>query len=196
MSPRISAAQPPCGSEIQAALDKIMPPGVPPLLLFTTLARNPRVFGRFMAGGLLDKGSISLREREIMIDRTTARCGSEYEWGVHATFFAERAGLKAEHLAAIVQGKADDAVWDAREQLIVRTADELHETSSISDGLWHELNGAFSDEQILELIVLGGFYHTVSYVANALRLPPENYAARFPSERQPANATQQKATGR
>ena len=39
---------------------------------------------------------------------------------------------------------------------------------------------AFSVAQLLELIALVGFYHTVSFLANGLRLPPERYAAPFP----------------
>jgi alkylhydroperoxidase family enzyme len=182
MTARIAPAQPPYAPEIKTALDKIMPPGVPPLVLFTTLARNPRVFARFMAGGLLDKGWISLREREIMIDRTTALCGSEYEWGVHVAFFAEKAELGSDHVRATVHG-GGDAVWSKHEQLIVRLADELHKTNSVNDALWPELEAEFDDEQVLELIVLAGFYHTVSYLTNALRLPLENYGARFPADR-------------
>jgi hypothetical protein len=60
---------------VQAALTKIMPPGAPALALFTTLARNERVFSRVMAGGLLDRGSLTLRDRELVIDRTCWRCG-------------------------------------------------------------------------------------------------------------------------
>src|SRR5215469_7926469 len=96
--PRIVAAEAPYTPEVESALNRIMPLGVPPLVLFTTLARNPRVFQRFMAGGLLDKGSISLREREIVVNRATARCGSEYEWGVHIAFFAEAAGLSPKQI--------------------------------------------------------------------------------------------------
>ena len=178
---RIAPAQPPFRPEIQSALERIMPEGVAPLVLFTTLARNPRVFQRFMAGGLLDKGSISLREREIMIDRTTARCGSEYEWGVHVAFFAKRAELSPDQIRATEKGTTDDPVWSRRERLIIRLADALHETATIDDALWSGLREEFSDEQLLELIVLAGFYHTVSFLTNALRLPIESYAARFPS---------------
>ena len=180
MTARISPVAPPFAPEIKAALERIMPPGVPPLVLFTTLARNARVFQRFMAGGLLDKGSIGLREREIMIDRTTARCGSEYEWGVHVAFFAEKAQLTAAQVEATTTADASAQVWSTRDRLIVRLADELHETHTVSDALWAELAGAFEDEQILELIVLAGFYHTVSYLTNALRLPLEGFGARFP----------------
>ena len=90
MRPRIDPATSPYSSVIQAALDKVMPKGVPPLTLFTTMARDERLFTRFFSGGLIDKGHLPLRERELVIHRVTALCGSEYEWGVHAAFFASK----------------------------------------------------------------------------------------------------------
>jgi alkylhydroperoxidase family enzyme len=178
--PRIAPLEPPFPSDTQKAFDAIMPPGTPPLVLFTTLARNPRVFERFRAGSLLDKGSISLREREIVIDRTTARCGSEYEWGVHVAFFAERAELNSDQVRATAHGGADDTAWTLREALLIRLVDALHDDAQVDDELWTRLAAEFSDAQLLELVVLIGFYHTVSFVTNALRLPLESYAARFP----------------
>jgi len=179
MPARIAPETPPFSKEIDEALARIMPPGTPPLVLFTTLARNPRVFQRVLAGGLLDKGSISLRERELVIDRTTARCGSEYEWGVHIAFFAERAELTPAEISAIVNGTPNDPIWNAREGLILRLVDSLHETSTVGDALWAALKAEFSDEQLIELVVLTGFYHTISFVTNALAIPLEQSAARF-----------------
>lgn len=181
MVARIPAAEPPFPSEIEAALARIMPPGAPPLVLFTTLARNPRVFQRFMAGGLLDKGTITLREREVVINRTTARCGSEYEWGVHIAIFADNAGLTSAQIRATVHGDAHDPVWSPSEALLIRLVDSLHDWAQVPDTLWAELRAAFREEQLIELIVLTGFYHMVSFVTNALRLPLEKDAARFPA---------------
>jgi hypothetical protein len=45
---------------------------------------------------LLDRGPVSRRHREIVIDRTCARCGCAYEWGVHVALFAQRVALTAE----------------------------------------------------------------------------------------------------
>jgi alkylhydroperoxidase/carboxymuconolactone decarboxylase family protein YurZ len=91
--PRIAPTDPPYPAEVQAEFDKLMR-GAPPLALFRTVARNPRVLQRMMAGSLLDRGSISLRSRELMILRVCARCGAEYEWGVHvATFLPRHSGL-------------------------------------------------------------------------------------------------------
>jgi alkylhydroperoxidase family enzyme len=179
-APRVAPVTPPYPAELQAVFDRIMPPGVPPLTLFTTLARVPRIYDRFRAGGLLDRGPVPLRHREIVIDRTCARCGCDYEWGVHVAFFGEKVALGPEQVRATARGTADDPAWTDEERLLIRLVDELHDTATISDPLWAALAAAFSVEQVLELIALVGFYHTVSFFANGLRLPPEPYATPFP----------------
>lgn len=177
---RIPAATPPYPEGVQEAMDRLMPPGVEPLVLFRTLARDGRLFARLMGAGLLDKGHLTLREREIAIARTCARCGSEYEWGVHAAFFAERVGFSEEQLRATVHGGPEDGAWTKREALIVRLMDELHETSTVSDVLFEALRRELTDMQLVELVMLAGAYHTVSYLTNGLQLPLEPFARRFP----------------
>jgi alkylhydroperoxidase family enzyme len=180
MTARMAPAQPPFPPEIQSAIDRIMPPGMPPLVLFTTLAREPRLFGKFFGGSLLDRGQLTLRQREIVIHRSTALCRSEYEWGVHATIFAARVGLDAAQLASTVTGGPDDACWSDDDRPLLRLCDALHRDCTIDDGLWRLLRQRFSEEALLELLMLAGFYRTVSYLTNALRLPLEAGAARFP----------------
>jgi alkylhydroperoxidase family enzyme len=180
MTARIAAAQPPYAADVQATFDRVMPPGVPPLTLFTTLARDTRLFERFQKGGLLDKGHLSLRQREIVIDRVTALSGSEYEWGVHIAFFAKRAGLDAAQQRSLVRGGADDPCWSPEERLLLRACDALHARCDLDDALWGNLRGAFSEEALMEILLLTGFYRTVSYLTNALRLPLESYSVRFP----------------
>jgi alkylhydroperoxidase family enzyme len=178
---RIAPASPPYESAIAAELDRIMPPGVEPLVLFRTMARSPRVFARMFAGGLLDKGPLALRQREIVIDRTTARLGCEYEWGVHIAFFAERVGLDAEQVAATVSGPADAACWSAPEQALIALVDDLVDRRAIGDASWATVRSHFDEAQILEAIALVGYYHTISFLCRGLELPLEPYAARFPT---------------
>jgi 4-carboxymuconolactone decarboxylase len=175
--PRVEPVAPPYPPELQAVFDKIMPPGVPPLSLFTTLARVPRIYDRFRAGSLLDRGPVSMRHREIVIDRTCARCGCAYEWGVHVAFFAERVALTPEQIRATAGSDAKDPAWSGDEPVLIRLVDELHDSANVSDQLWKELAAAFSIEQIFELIALVGFYHTVSFFANGMRLRAESFAA-------------------
>ena len=182
MTARIAPAERPYAADMEETLARLMPSGIAPLLLFRTVARDPRLFRRFMAGGLLDKGTLSLREREIAIDRTCARCGAEYEWGVHMALFGDRVGFGEAEQRAMLEPGAAAACWSPREKLIVRLVDQLHETSTIDGALWGELAAEFRDEQLIELIMLAGAYHMVSYLTNALRLPCESYAARFPAQ--------------
>src|SRR5271168_3816430 len=140
--PRVEPIAEPYPAELQAVFDKIMPAGVAPLGLFTTLARVPRVYERFRAGGLLDRGPVSMRHREIVIDRTCARCGCAYEWGVHVAFFGDRVGLTPEQRRATVHG--DAAAWSGEEALLIRLVDELHDKAKISDELWTGLASVFS----------------------------------------------------
>lgn len=177
---RIAPATPPFPAAVQDWLDRIMPSGVPPLTLFTTLARDPRLFGKFMSGGLLDKGNLTLRQREIVIDRVTARCGSEYELGVHITFFGAKVGLDGPQLESLAHGDAYDACWTADESLLIRACDALHAECDIDDALWEKLSAVFSEAVLIEVLLLAGFYRTVSYLTNALRLPLEPFAERFP----------------
>ncbi|MGZ2749342.1 carboxymuconolactone decarboxylase family protein [Burkholderia stagnalis] len=180
MTQRIACAAPPFAPDIAASLERIMR-GRPPLRLFTTLARDARLFTKFFAAGLLDKGHLDIRQREIVIDRTTALCRSEYEWGVHVEVFSRAAGLSDAQIRSLARGSAQDPCWNHEAQLLIRMCDALHLDCDIDDGLWDALHRQFSDEALLELLMLAGFYRTVSYLTNALRLPLEEGAARFPS---------------
>ncbi len=180
--PRIAAVEPPYSEPVAATFDRVMPKGVPPLVLFRTLAVNEKVFLGLMASRLVERGSIPLREREIVIDRTCARCGSEYEWGVHVAFFRERAGLTDEQVAGTCAADPQTSAFPPRERLLLRLVDELHDTAQVSESLWQELRAEWTDEQLVELVVLVGRYHLISFVTNAFRLPRESYASCFPTK--------------
>ena len=144
------------------------------------MARSKRVLAKIKAGSLLDRGSLSLRAREIIIDRTTARCGAEYEWGVHIAYFAERVGLTPDQVRASAVSDAKDPAWDSRDAMLIELADQLHDTSTVTSALMGDLLETWSDEQVLEMLALAGAYHTISFIANAAAVPLEEWAARFP----------------
>ncbi len=182
--PRIAPLEPPFDPELKAMLGKWMPPnsGIEPLALFRTLAIHPDLMSRArpLGAGILGKGLIEPRLREVMIHRTCALTGAEYEWGVHVMGFGKPLGFTDDQLASTVHGDADDEVWSDAEQVVFRLADELHDTSAVSDELFEELERHFDSPQVIELCLTGGWYHALSYVINAARIPLEPWAARFP----------------
>src|SRR5918999_5071252 len=110
-------------------------PGTEPLKLFRTVAHNPHILDKFRSTGsfLLNFGTLDPEEREIVIHRTCALCGSEYEWGVHVAIYGKTVGLSQEQIEATVVGGPDDDAWSPKQRLLIRLVDELHETSTVSD---------------------------------------------------------------
>jgi alkylhydroperoxidase family enzyme len=176
---RIAPIEPPYDAEIQQQFDGIMR-GAPPPILFRVMAGHARAWQKFCGGILLDRGPLSLRQREIVIDRTCALNKCEYEWGVHVNTFAKAARLTEEEIRATVLGGAVAACWSSAEQAMIAVVDALHARSTLSDTEFAELSAHYDGDQILEIIQLCGYYRTVSYLANALALPLETTAARFP----------------
>jgi 4-carboxymuconolactone decarboxylase len=183
--PRIRPLEPPYPPGVEAALRAMMPRNAPvePLRLFRTFVHAPvmadamTALGRFVLGREL---ALDLHDRGLVVHRVCARCRCEYEWGVHAASFAPRAGLSAEQLDATVTAGAGAPAWNARDALLVRLVDELHDTATVADALWQELEATWSTEQLLELLLLAGWYHAISYLANGARVELEPWAARFP----------------
>jgi alkylhydroperoxidase family enzyme len=178
---RIAPLSPPYAPELQEQFDRIMR-GAPPLLLFQLIATSPRAWQKFTAAGLLDRGPLAIREREIVINRTCALTRCEYEWGVHVATFASVARLSEEQVHASVHSVADHPCWSEAEQAMIAAVDALHHRATLDDSEYARLSAHYDDAQILEIMMLCGFYRTVSYIANGLKLPLEENAARFPAD--------------
>lgn len=184
-TPRIAPVEPPFDADVAAELARWMPRQSPiePLALFRTLTRHLPLaqamlpLGKYLLGRT---ATLAVREREIVIQRVCARLGCEYEWGVHATVFGATAGLDDATMNATVLGRPDDRVWQPRDALLVRLVDELHYGAVVSDALWTELGAHFSPEQLLEALVLAGWYHVIAFVANGAGVEREAWARRFP----------------
>jgi alkylhydroperoxidase family enzyme len=184
-SPRITPLEPPFTDEVGDQLASMMPPGVPPIALFRTFVKNLPMASAMHGWGSYELSrtlSVGMREREIVIDRTCARCGCEYEWGVHVAFFATRAELSEAQVTSLTHGDEADPCWTAeRDRLLIRLVDQLHESATISDDLWSALECEFSEGQLLDLTMLTGWYHAISFTARAAGVGLEEGAPTFAS---------------
>jgi len=182
-APRIVPLEPPFDPPTQQRLERLTPPGAPNILaLFRVLAINPTLAERMAGwGGYLlgRQATLSLRDREVVIDRVCARCGAEYEWGVHVAAFAAPAGFTPQQTAAIAGVDADRSPLTARDRLLVGLVDELHDTCDVTDALWGELAQQWTPPQLIELLLLAGWYRAIAYVCRVARVPLEDWQARF-----------------
>ncbi len=176
---RIAPAAAPFPEAVQRRLAKLTPLNGQHLLLFRTLARDERLFARFMDGGLLDRGHLTLRERELTILRVCALNRSDYEWGVHVAYFAERAGFTEAEVAASA-APFEAHPWTGRDAVILRLCDALQDGSELPEDLWSETRETFSEMTLLEILMLIGKYRQVCILTNALRLDQEADAPRLP----------------
>ncbi len=182
---RIAPLQAPYPPGVGEMLAKWMPPAseAEPLALFRTLAVHGELMSRMrpLGSGILGaSATVPPLLREIVIHRTCALTGAQYEWGVHALAFGAPLGLTETQLRSTVHGRWDDACWDPEQASVFRLADELHDTSTLSDELWRALAGRFHDAQILELIVTAGWYHVIGYLCNGVHVQDEEWAPGFP----------------
>jgi alkylhydroperoxidase family enzyme len=170
---RIAPVQPPYEPDVAEVLQALGPP----LDLFRLFARRPA-----RARGILGWGryylsrdlALTLRDRELVILRTTAMLGAQYEWGVHLAWYADKAGLDHGQIRAVTQGSFHDPCWsDPRDRAVLRAVDELCRSHDLSDATWPVLVKAVGEDGAIDLLLLCGWYHAISFVALAARLPNE-----------------------
>jgi alkylhydroperoxidase family enzyme len=180
---RISPVEPPYEGDVGDRLEAMMPAGIPPILLFRTFVKNlpmAEAMGGWGSYELSKRLSLSMRDREIVIDRTCARCHCEYEWGVHVAFFADRVGLTPEQVASLTRGASTDPCWsDPRDRVLINVADALHDVSRIDDELWEDACQELNEGEVLDLLMLCGWYHAISFTANGVELENEDGVPRF-----------------
>lgn len=145
--------------------------GAPPLNIFATLVRHPKLLKRWrvFGGHILRKSSLPERERELLILRTGYRCRSAYEFHQH-TSIGLGAGLTQEEIDRV---KEEHGSWGQLDGLLVKAVDELVQEHRMSDDTWAALRGQLSEKQMIDLIFTVGQYTLVSMALNTLGIQIE-----------------------
>jgi alkylhydroperoxidase family enzyme len=143
------------------------------LNLFTTLAHHPRLLKRWSAFGglLLAGGTLPARDREVLILRTAANTGADYEWGHHLVIGATT-GLSDAEMAGLASAEA--VTGSDHHALLVRAADELHADDVLSDATWAALAEGYDTQQLIEVPMVVGQYHLVAFTLNSLGVQRED----------------------
>ncbi len=175
MKPRIQPRPTPYPSSIETILAKYPQGPEGPIRLFRTLAHSERALKKIGGAGLLDKESpLCMKHREIIILRTSFNLHTSYEWGIHVQAFSEHAGLSAAQVADTCHTSPITKIWSAEEMILLKVVDSLTTSAAITDELWEKLSSEFSIDQIMEIIMLVGFYHTIAFLNNAMAVEQED----------------------
>lgn len=151
-----------------------------PLNIFGVLGRHPKLLKRFnlLGGYLLNKGLLPEREREIVILRVGANAKAQYEFGQH-TVIGKQCGLTDEEIAALTKSPADFD-WSVDDRNLIALADELHADDCVTDVTWALLAERWTDEEMIELLIVGGFYRMVSGFLNSAGIELDDGIPGFP----------------
>jgi 4-carboxymuconolactone decarboxylase len=164
----------------------------PPLNIFRTLAHNKGLEKAFLAlgGHLILGGGLPEREREIVILRVGWRANSEYEFGQHTTI-GLAAGLTQSEVDRLAD--AESGVWEAPDAALVSMVDELCDDDVVSDETWTSLAQRWTEPELLELLLLAGFYRMVSGMLNSIGVPLEPATPGWPSGASPRRSAPREA---
>lgn len=151
-----------------------------PFNIYRALAHHPPMVRQWLgfADALRFEAKLPGRERELLILRTGVNCGCEYEWGQHVPY-ARAAGISDDDIDAITRPVGAHP-WSERDRALLTAADELHETSDLSDSSFRALRRQFANDELIEVFMLVGQYHLVCYVLNGLRVERDEGLAPFP----------------
>lgn len=154
-----------------------------PYNIFLTMGRHPKLMKRWLTFGgyLLARGVLPARDRELLILRTAWNCQANYEWGHHVTI-ATASGVDRAEIDRVPAGAGAEG-WSDVDRTLLRAADELHGSARISDGTWEQLAARYDPPALVELLLVVGQYHLVSFFLNSTGVELEDGYEGLPSER-------------
>ncbi|WP_293782557.1 carboxymuconolactone decarboxylase family protein [uncultured Aeromicrobium sp.] len=103
--------------------------------------------------------SLSDRVREIAILQVAQALGSEFEWWAHERI-ARSVGVTPEEITAISVSSFSGR--DAREQASYEVVSNLLQSSVVTDEEFDRASAVLSDQELVELSVLVGYYRTLA----------------------------------
>jgi alkylhydroperoxidase family enzyme len=152
-----------------------------PLNIFGVLGHHPKLLKRFnlFGGFLLNKGLLPERERELVILRIGWNAQAVYEFGQH-TVIGRRCGLTDDEIDALTKAP-DDRDWNDGDLALIAMADELSSDDCVSDATWVDLAARWSEAELVELMVVAGFYRLVSGFLNSAGVQLDDGVPGFPA---------------
>ncbi|MDP3908702.1 carboxymuconolactone decarboxylase family protein [Novosphingobium sp.] len=142
------------------------------LNFFKILVQNPILLKKYepFAMRLGREPSIPLRDKEVLILRTSTLCGETYELA-HHLFIARQAGMTNEEIEAAKQGSNDLPPF---ERALVKAAEELVRDHCIADDTWTVLAARYTNSQLIELVFMVANYTLLAMINNSLGIYPED----------------------
>jgi len=129
------------------------------------LANAPAMIGPALRLGeaILTKGELDPRLRELVILHAAKLTGSDYEWAQHERI-AKLVGVSEEQIAAIDRGETDGSA------ALALVGELLNNNGTPSKELVTRVESELGRAQLIELMIVAGYYAMLGGVMRAVRL--------------------------
>jgi 4-carboxymuconolactone decarboxylase len=107
--------------------------------------------------------------REFVILMTARQWGQSYEWHVHYPLAIEE-GLSPAIARAIAGGRRPEGMVD-EEEILYELCLELQRNHSVSDATYEKAVSRFTEQGVIEVVSLMGYYTMISMILNTSRAP-------------------------
>lgn len=121
---------------------------------------------------LLDQLELDPQLRQLTILRVAHRTQAHYAWVQHVAL-AHLVGVSDEQITALQRGELEGEHFTTKEQLVLAFADEVIQTPRLSDALFERMRSVFSSREIVELLLVVGWYWTVGRLMTTLDIEPD-----------------------
>jgi len=141
------------------------------LNVIRALLQNPAVTAAqsHLGGTLMASKTLNPRLRELVILRTGWRTKSEYEFCQHVAI-ARQLEMSDEEILG-VRDPANCKVFSEVDRAVIALADELNDNAEVSAKTWSILERFFSAAELVELVVVSGFWRMMAGFLKTARIP-------------------------
>jgi len=149
------------------------------LNLHRALARSPNSLRNFLRLGnsLLQYGQLPPNLRELAILRIAQMTGADYEWAHHVPI-AKQAGVSASQIEALSHWR-DAEEFNARERSILDYVEAITNTRDVPDSVFEAVRSQLSEEDVVELTLVCGFWGMVAAILLALKIDLEPSSQKY-----------------
>jgi alkylhydroperoxidase family enzyme len=125
-----------------------------------------------LGGTLLGKLELDPRLRELCLLRAVRLEGGDYEWVQHVPIARDLGATEAQ-IAALENDDDEAACFDAREKAALRFTREVVVDVRASEATVAEARKHLSDRELVELILMAGFYIMLARLTETLGIETE-----------------------
>jgi 4-carboxymuconolactone decarboxylase len=143
----------------------------PRINLFTMLANAPALIGPTLRLGeaILTKSDLDVVLRELTILHTARITGTEYEWVQHEAI-ARLVGIEEDKIRAVERGETGGEPFEPHESLALAIVGDLLDHGTPSPELVKRGEAVLGRAQLLELLIVAGYYAMLGGVMRAVQL--------------------------